>query len=171
VLLDLWLPDCDGFTLVESLQAIEPMPRLLLFTGRQDEATLYRIERGNFAGVIWKDPRAPARLTEALGEIHVGRSYFPPDVRAALRHFRTAPDGFFKRLSDTEISLLGYLGYGLADAEIGERTGLAASTVKSHRKHIMQKLDLHSTADLMRWSAQKGFGHLWLPGPPCAVPR
>jgi len=74
-----------------------------------------------------------------------------------MRATRTDPTAFFKILSGRELSMLPLLCQGLTDQQIGEQNSLCPATVKSHRQHIMAKLDLHRTADLIRWAAEKGF--------------
>ena len=56
------------------------------------------------------------------------------------------------------------------DAEVAVRKGISMATVHSHRQRIMAKLDLHRTAELMRWAAEKGFVHVALPSAPCCWP-
>ena len=60
-------------------------------------------------------------------------------------------------LTDHEVGLLCFLGRGETDMEIAVRLGLSQLTVKWHRRHIMAKLGLNRTVDLMRWARDKGF--------------
>jgi two-component system, LuxR family, secretion system response regulator SsrB len=157
VLLDLQLPDADGFEVVMVLASRPSPPRVLLLTVKSDEATLYRAHHAPIAGMVWKGCHIHDTLRHAIGEALAGRKYFPADVRDAMRLVRSDPAAFFKILSERELSLLPLLSQGCPDGQIAVQTGLSPATVKSHRQHIMSKLDLHRTADLIRWAAAKGF--------------
>lgn len=155
--LALELPDADGFDLALTLANLPQPPRVLLLTVKADEVTLFRASYAYIAGMIWKTGRVRDALHCAIREVLAGRRYFPDDVRAAMRTIRTDPTAFFKILSGRELSLLPLLCQGFTDDQIAAQTGLCPATLRSHRQHIMAKLDLHRTADLIRWAAEKGF--------------
>ncbi len=158
VLLDLRLPDMDGFAVAGEVARRSSRSRIIVISGRSDEAALLGLMRQpDIAGVIWKEGEALAQLPAAIAEVRSGRKYFPPAVREALRRFRADPQAFYKILSDREIGLLPNFGRGLSDDEIAAQTGLSALTVKSHRQHIMAKLGVHRTPDLIFWAIQHGF--------------
>ena len=164
-LLDLALPDADGFDLALTLANLPRPPRILLLTMKADAVTLFRAGYAYIAGMIWKTGRVQETLRCAIREILAGRRYFSEDVRQAMRATRTDPTAFFKILSGRELSVLPLLCQGLTDRQIGEQNGLCPATVKSHRQHIMAKLDLHRTTDVIRWAAEKGFVDFSRPGP------
>jgi DNA-binding NarL/FixJ family response regulator len=163
-LLGLSLPDADGFDLALTLANFPRPPKILVLTVRTDTVTLFRAGYAYISGLVWKTGQVRDTLRCAVREILAGRRYFPEDVRQAMRALRTDPSAFFKILSSRELSLLPLLCRGLTDSEIGEQNGLCPATVKSHRQHIMTKLNLHRTADLIRWAAEKGFVDFSRPG-------
>ncbi|HEY3755512.1 MAG TPA: response regulator transcription factor [Opitutaceae bacterium] len=167
VILDLFLPDMDGHTLIAALLALAPKPLLLVLTTRADDATLFRLGKLPVNGIIWKTLEAVRELPVAIQEISRGRGYFPRSVQQAMQRLRTSPNCFFKILSDQELELLPLLGAGQSDAEIAKLLSLSASTIHSHRQRIMSKLGLHTSVDLMRWAMAKGFVHIARSGPPC----
>jgi DNA-binding NarL/FixJ family response regulator len=158
-LLGLTLPDADGFDLALTLANFPRPPRILLLTVKADAVTLFRAGCACIAGMVWKTGQVQETLRCAVREVLAGRKFFPEDVRRAMRITRTDPTAFFKILSSRELAMLPLLGQGLTDSQIGERNGLCPATVKSHRQHIMTKLDLHRTTDLISWAAEKGFGN------------
>jgi len=164
-LLGLTLPDADGFDLALTLANFPRPPRILVLTMKADAVTLFRAGYAYIAGMVWKTGQVQETLRCAVREILAGRRYFPEDVRQAMRATRTDPAAFFKILSGRELSMLPLFCQGLTDQQIGEQNGLCPATVKSHRQHIMTKLDLHRTADLIRWAAEKGFVGCARPGP------
>jgi DNA-binding NarL/FixJ family response regulator len=155
--LALGLPDADGFDLALTLANLPRPPRVLLLTVRTDEVTLFRASYAYIAGMVWKTGQIRDTLRCAIREVLAGRRYFPADVREAMRTIRTDPTAFFKILSSRELSLLPLLCQAFTDDQIAAQTDLCPATVRSHRQHIMAKLDLHRTADLIRWAAGKGF--------------
>ncbi len=170
VLLELLMPDIDGYAVAVELAKLRPCPRILLLTSCADEATLYRLGRGSVNGLVWKTERAVEELPYAIEEVLSGRSYFPALVLHAMRQLRCAPDCFFKILSDRELELVPPMGAGQSDREIAQAAGLSVATIHSHRQRIMSKLGLHTTAELMRWAVNKGFVHVPRPAPPCCLP-
>ena len=158
VLLDLRLPDGDGFGLLPDLHGAGGRSRILVLSGRTDDVALWRVMRDpRLAGLVWKTADLAAQLSAGLAALQRGHRYLAPDVLAAMRRLRADPQAFFKILSDRELGLLPALGRGLTDDELAAQTGLSALTVKSHRQHIMAKLGLHRTPDLIYWAIAHGF--------------
>lgn len=157
VLLDLRLPDVDGFAVVDRLNEFKRPPRILLLSCRTDEMTLYRAWSGSVAGLIWKSHNCVERLRDAFAAIAVGQRYFPPDVRDAMRIFRGSPTAFFKVLSPLKIDLLIRFGRGDTPERIAAETGRHTATVEWHLYEIMSALGLHSMGDLRRWMGATGF--------------
>jgi len=158
VLLDLGLPDINGFAVLDCLNALPCPPQVLLLTGRMDEALLYRLGSGGVAGLIRKGGDFARHLRPALTAVAAGRSYFPPEVGEAVRRFRRSPDAFFKMLSRWELRLVSLLALGLRDAEIAAETGCCCGTIRNHWHNIAGKLGLGDRHDLKRWADAKGFG-------------
>lgn len=156
-LVDLRLPDQDGFTLARTLRKLPRPPRLIFLTARTDEAALFQLSREPQCGFLWKSPAVAEHLRPAVAAALAGEAYQPPDVRETLKRMRRDPVALHKLFGDLELTLLPLFGRGLSDAEIAASTGRAALTVKWRRHQIMRKLDLHRAADLMRWAREKGF--------------
>lgn len=172
VILDLGLPDIDGFVVLAQLNALPRPPLVLLLTCRADEALLYRVISGGVAGLIWKGVHFADQLRAALAAVVVGDDYFPPEAGAAIRRFRRSPDAFFKILSPWELSLVSLLALGLKDDAIAAEAGCCCGTIRNHWHNIAGKLGLGDRHDLKRWADAKGFGPAISPTLPgqCAEP-
>ena len=157
ILLDLPLPDADGFALARRLGRLPHRPRLLLLAARCHEAVLFQAGQAHVAGLLWKTPAATGALPLALAEIAAGRRYLRPEVGAALRRLRGDSGSFFKFVSERELELLPVFGRGGTDDAIAAEVGLSPLTVKSHRQHILAKLGLHRSVDLVHWAIRSGF--------------
>jgi DNA-binding NarL/FixJ family response regulator len=159
VLLDVNLPDGDGFALARQIVAQgRPVPKLLLLSARDDQVLLSKVRDTDFHGLLWKNRDIESELPQALAELARGGRYFPAEVRRAWSELRARPDAFFKILSTREIDLLPYFSRGLDDDAIARLVGGSPLTVKSHRQHIMSKLGLHRSAELIHWTIKAGFG-------------
>lgn len=158
VLLGLLLPDGDGFELAEKLARQADPPIMLVLSSRCDEAMLLRLEAPHIAGFIWKDAEVRGKLRTAIGALLGGGRYFQPEAIQEVRRFHRAPDCFAKILSTREISLLDHFARGDSDEAIAATIGLSPNTVHSHRTHVISKVGLSGTVDLIRWAQARGFG-------------
>lgn len=159
ILLDLRLPDMDGFTVVERLPERRPATRVLILSARNDAVTIFRARDPRVHGFLWKTGDVKARLAAALEQLAAGHRYFPDEVRRAWTTQRADPAAFFKILSARELELMPYFARGWDDAEIARELGLSVLTVKSHRQHAMAKVGVHRTPQLIHWAIRLGFGH------------
>lgn len=157
VLLDLRLPDIDGFSVAKILAAETPVPAILALTARTDEYTFYRLRQSPIRGLLWKSGDIGGQLRPALEEVLVGRRYFSSEVKAKESALRCDPQAIGKILLAKDIALLPFWGRGDADDQIAAMTGLSLLTVKWRRCRLMQRLDLHNRVELMRWAQAKGF--------------
>ncbi|MBI3886591.1 MAG: response regulator transcription factor [Opitutae bacterium] len=163
VLLDLHLPNLDGFAVVEALQLARPTGRILVLSSHCDDYTVFRAERARVHGFVDKNTNTVAVLKAAIGAVGDGGRFFSEEylrVKAA-RHRDT--HSFDKLLTDRERTVLALIGEPLADREIAARLGLSEETVAKHRFNIQHKLDLHGVAELVRYARDHGFA---LSGPP-----
>ncbi|MBX3737593.1 MAG: response regulator transcription factor [Candidatus Didemnitutus sp.] len=160
VLLDLGLPDADGSELARDLLLSARPPRVVIVSVRRDSAVLHTASEPHIAGLLWKAGDLIQQLPIALEAVAAGAKYYPPDVRAALRRFRADPQAFFKLLSPREVALLPHFARAEKDGEIAAALGVSEHTARAHRRNVMQKLDLHTSARLTHWAIVHGFGFL-----------
>lgn len=157
VLLDLHLPNLDGFGVVEALRQASPHVRILVLSSHCDDYTVFRAEHARVQGFVDKNTSAVAALRQAITAVAEGRVYFSEaflNVKAA-RHRN--PHSFDKLLTERERAVLALLGEPLSDGEAAGRLGISKETVEKHRFNILHKLGLQSTAELVRYAVQHGF--------------
>ncbi len=157
VLLDLHLPNLDGFGVVEALRQATPNIRILVLSSHCDDYTVFRAEHARVQGFVDKNTSAVATLRHAITAVSQGRVYFS----AAFKQIKAArhgnPFSFDKLLTERERAVLALIGEPLTDDEIAGRLGRSKETIEKHRFNILRKLGLESTAALVRYAVDHGF--------------
>ncbi|MFA5057618.1 MAG: response regulator transcription factor [Opitutaceae bacterium] len=160
VLLDLNLPDRDGFSLADDLVKLDPDILILAVSSECDDYTLYRVLNSGMHGYVDKGRQSVEVLKQAIDEVLKGRVFFTEVVQQVRQRLRTEPKAFPKLLTEREQQLLTLLGSGMSDEEVGGALKISRYTVQLHRRNIMSKLDLHRGSDLIRYAVTKGFAKL-----------
>lgn len=160
VLLDLDLPDMDGFEVAESVVNDFPKLRVVAVSSYCDEFTLYRVLQKGLFGYVDKTHQRIEDLRFALNEVIEWRPYYSAGVHQFRLMKKADPHAFDKFLTDREQEFLCLFGVGLRNEEIAEQYNVAVSTVQTHRRNIMRKLDLGSTSELIRFALTKGFSRV-----------
>jgi DNA-binding NarL/FixJ family response regulator len=156
VLLAVNLPDGDGLSACRWVYAQQIRLKCVLISER---CTSYDVHRADELGVMGfiSQGITPEILTEALGQVAAGRSFFSSEVLSLRRDLRNEAQSFPKILGKRELSLMPLFGVGMTDGEIATRTRLCVETIKWHRGRIVRKLGLDGIRDLMRYCLCNGF--------------
>jgi DNA-binding NarL/FixJ family response regulator len=157
VLLDLHLPNLDGFGVIEAIQDDSPDTKVLVLSSHCDEYTVYHAERTRVQGFVDKNTNSVATLKSAIGAIMLGRTWFSPPFLALKTARHRDPRSFDKLLTKRESAVLTLVGQSLNDAEIGKRLGISWETVEKHRFNLLKKLELQTTEQLARYAREHGF--------------
>lgn len=163
VLLDLWLPDADGFRIAAEIFTLPAPPQVLLMSCREDDVTLYRAWSDPFAGLILKSENLAEHLRPAITTLLAGRRYFSPNVLERIQRLRRSPNAFDRFLSISELALADAFVRGDSNEVIAAEHGISRHTAHSHRTRLMRKLNLHSLEELIAWGARTGFGNRIFP--------
>jgi two-component system response regulator NreC len=159
VLVDLVLPDGKGHEVVSSVRQRWPSAALLVLT-MLDNPTEVRLSlEAGAAGYLLKEAAAD-EVVEAIRRLGRGELYLQPSLGAALTRLRDplgrARFGSIEALTVRERDVLRLLALGHTNAEVGRSLGVAIRTVEAHRSHIVQKLGLHTRAELVRFAIDEG---------------
>jgi two-component system, NarL family, response regulator DevR len=140
VVIDMRLPDGDGVELCRLLRARVPGAKCLVLTSFADEEALHAAVRAGASGYLLKQVRGPA-LVSAVCTVAAGGSLFE-DLGTGVRSRRPEDDvdSRLDLLTDQERTVLGLIGEGLTNRQIGARMGLAEKTVKNYTSHLLAKL-------------------------------
>lgn len=158
VLMDLLLPVMDGVTATNSIRQELPDTEVIALTSVLESASVFRAVQAGAIGYLLKDTDAP-RLLQAIKAAAAGQVQLSPEAAAVLvREVRTPHNPQY--LTERENDVLGLLAEGLANKEIAHTLQISETTVKSHVKNIMQKLDVTSRTQAALYAVRLGLVHL-----------
>lgn len=153
IVLDINMPGKNGLDLLKELPLRETGIKVLMLSINPEERIAVRALQSGASGYITKDT-AGEELVEAIRKVHYGGRYvtrtLAEQLAAYIQHDVTRP--LHESLSNREFQVLQLIGSGKRPAEITEELSLSASTVKTYRQRILQKLNLHSTADIIHYA-------------------
>jgi DNA-binding NarL/FixJ family response regulator len=153
VILDVSMPG-PGF--LESLrQLVERGVRVLVLSMHPESQFAARALKGGASAYLSKE-RTPDELIGAIHSVHAGRTYVTPSLVRELGVSDGRGGGALphEQLSEREFQVLLLLGAGRTVGEISRSLSLSPKTISTYRARILDKLDLHSTADLVRYALQ-----------------
>jgi DNA-binding NarL/FixJ family response regulator len=153
LLLDLSMPSRSGVDLIRQVKAERPDVRILVLSMHDEQQYAVRAIRAGASGYLMKDTAAQ-QLVTAINRIAAGGMYITPAVAEALALGLQSPgeELAHKRLSDREYEILLLLASGESVTKIGERLHLSVKTVSTHKTHILEKMNLGSLAELVRYA-------------------
>ena len=158
VLMDLKLPGMDGVALCQRLAVVCPTARVLMLTMHDDAENVSRAARAGAAGYLLKN-EAFTKTVEAIETLYRGRKYYPTAVQERLieRAVATEPaQEQLSKLSTREFELLRLISSGRTGIECAELMEVTASTISTYRARILEKLQLNSTGQLIRFALENG---------------
>jgi DNA-binding NarL/FixJ family response regulator len=159
--LDIAMPLLNGIEATRQIARRVPTSRILVLSMYSDEAYVAQILQAGAAGYILKDS-ADVDLIQAVSEVARGKSFFsPPIARVMLDDYvrQLADKGVgdrFDSLSDREREVFQLIAEGKVNKEIATVLSISPSTVETHRARIMEKLDLHSAAEIVLYAVRRG---------------
>ncbi|MCX6943650.1 MAG: response regulator transcription factor [Opitutales bacterium] len=157
VLLDLHMPEGDGFEVAAFARSRWPAIKILLMSAHCDDYTLYLVERAGVQGFVDKNTESVKTLGKAIRALRRGRKYFSPAYHEAAEARATDPRNFAQLLSKREYAVLSLIGQSLSDKAIARQLKISPATAQTHRSHIMGKLGATNSLELMQYAIQHGF--------------
>lgn len=157
LILDLSLPERDGFEVAAAARTSSPATKILVLSSYPSEYALLRLERLAVNGFVDKNTNSLAAVGEALKAFEGGKVYFSKTYRDLRYSMRADPYSFSKILSETEYKIMQLISSGLDDQEIGRLLNITHRTAQTHRSNILKKLGLKGTPKLMAFALKKGF--------------
>ncbi len=156
VLLDLSMPGWGGVRTVERLSAACPQVKVIMLTVSEDIDSLLAALKAGARGYVLKGI-APRELAQVLRSAHAGEIYVSPalvgEMLVSLSRGPAADP--CQELSAREREILGCIGQGMTNREIGEKIFLSEKTIKHYVSSVLQKLQLRSRVDAALFAARR----------------
>jgi two-component system invasion response regulator UvrY len=153
VVLDLTLPGTSGLDLMKQIHRERPALPVLVLSMHPAAQFARRVLAAGAAGYLTKDS-APTELVVAIEQVRRGRMYLNnrPADNAVGEDAAIVPP--HDELSDREYQVLRMIGSGRTVSEIASAFGLSVKTVSTYRGRLLEKLQMHSNAELMRYAIE-----------------
>ena len=159
VLMDLSMPGLNGLEATRQIKRWVPEVKVLVLTRHANEEYVFQILRAGASGYVLKKA-APAELISAIRAVYRGESFLSPAISKTvieeyIRRAEAMVKDSYEQLTGREREVLQLIAEGHSSAEIAERLCISGKTVRTHRANLMDKLDLHSIAELTRYAVRK----------------
>jgi two-component system, NarL family, response regulator NreC len=156
VVMDVAMPELNGIEATRRLSTSSPHARVIALSMHKDNVYVREILRAGARGYLLKDSVA-ADVVSAIRAVARGESYLSPAVsNAVLDDYRKHVTNPIDLLSSREREVLQMLAEGKTNKEIAVVLNLSVYTVDAHRGRIMEKLNVHSINELVRFAVRNG---------------
>lgn len=153
VILDISMPGTSGLDILADLKEVRPNVPVLFLSVHPEEQFAKRAIQAGAAGYLTKES-VPAELVKAVRKVLSGGRYISEELTDRLARelgHRSWPAGH-ESLSTREFQILRMLASGMGSTEIAKELAISVKTVSTYRARILLKLNLKSTADLIRYA-------------------
>jgi two-component system response regulator NreC len=160
VLMDIGMPLLSGLEATRQIKKENPSTRVLILTMHENAEYIQQVLAAGASGYVLKHA-AGKELVNAIRAVAQGGAFFSPTAARTLADLyvnametdtQTDP---YEELTSREREVLQLVAEGHTNQEIAQLLSLSVKTIKTHRLHLMQKLDLHDRSELVRYAIQK----------------
>jgi len=164
VIMDITMPDLNGVEATKQILAKSPDIRIIGLSMHSDASFVTEMLKNGAAGYMLKDC-AFEELTRAIRAVTDNKVYLSPSISGVVVedyiHRLTKPDfSGSDILSDREREVLQLMAEGNSTKHIAGKLHISVKTVETHRRQIMNKLDIHTVAELTKYAIRKGLTSL-----------
>jgi DNA-binding NarL/FixJ family response regulator len=154
VVLDYSLPLMNGIDVTAKIMKTLPGTRILIFSMLDNEVILYRLLQEGIKGYLLKS-EAPQYLLEAVKCVAAGRYFFSGAVSDKIReHYLKSTGESRTTLTARECDIAREVALGGKNKDVADALGISVKTVETHRAAIMRKLNIKSSASLVRYAVR-----------------
>lgn len=151
VLTDIRMPVMDGITAARHIKQEFPNCKIIAFSMFEQDEAIHQMQEAGASGYILKNSSLK-KVIEAIRAVHKGETYFDTGIKGKET---TVTDEV--PLSKREKEILKLVGEGKTSQEIADTLFIGKTTVDTHRKNILKKLNLQGKTELMRYSVEKKY--------------
>lgn len=156
LILDISFPDGNGLNILDQAKYINPDTKVLFLSMYPEEQYARRAIKNGAYGYLTKDS-APTELIEAILQVVSGKKYVSTTLAQILIDDLLTPNAneLHENLSDREFQVMLELSKGKKVAEIAKELMISPKTVSTYRSRILEKLNINTTAELIRYVMEK----------------
>ena len=156
VVMDVTMPELNGIEATRRLLKAVPKTRVLALSMHKDSVYVREILRAGAKGYLLKDS-SESEFLRAVRSVSLGKGYLSPEVAdAVLDDYRKHVTDPIDLLSTREREVLQMIAESRTNKEIATALNLSVYTVEAHRGRIMEKLNMHSIGELVRFAVRNG---------------
>ncbi|HTY49862.1 MAG TPA: response regulator transcription factor [Steroidobacteraceae bacterium] len=155
IVLDISMPLFNGLNAAMELARTCPRVRIVLLTRHDESQYVSEALRNGVRGYVLKT-QAATDLVHAIREVCRGKVYLSPGISAAVADAYGSPARATETLSVRERQVLQLIAEGKTTRDIAGQMNVSVKTIESHRTKLMQKLDIHEIAGLVRYAIRNG---------------
>lgn len=156
VVLDLAMPGLNGISAARDIARVAPRAKIILLTMYTEEHHVLEALRAGVKGCVSKT-QAAEHLLQAIREVSAGGVYLSPSVSGAVvQAYLSNSEPPVDPLTNRERQVLQLVAEGKTTKETAVILGVSVKTAETHRTKLMEKLDIHSTAGLVRYAIRRG---------------
>lgn len=158
VLMDIDMPVMNGMEATRKIKKQYPQVKVISLTQHNERGMVKQLLSCGSDGYLLKNI-AQNELAQAIKKVHNGQTIFSAEVSANLSGKAIAKNasGIDVELTEREVEILSLVAQGFSSKQIGEQLFISSRTVDTHRTNLMNKLDIHNIAGLIRFALKKGY--------------
>jgi DNA-binding NarL/FixJ family response regulator len=154
--IDISMPTLNGVDAARELARSCPKTKVILLTQHEEEQYIREALQARVKGYVLKRQVA-SDLVHAMQQVSRGGIYLSPGVsQAVVEAYRSKSEKPSDPLSGRERQVLQLIAEGRSTKDVASLLGISVKTAESHRSRLMQKLDIHETASLVRYAVRRG---------------
>jgi DNA-binding NarL/FixJ family response regulator len=152
ILMDINMPEMNGIDATQILSEKYPHIKVLAFTMHEEEEYITKMIKAGESGYVLKSS-GKEELIEAIERVSLGNKHYSNEVSVTMINSMMSDEKINKiNLSEREIEVLSHIAQGSTSKEAGEKLFISNRTVESHRRNILSKLDIRSTAEMIAYA-------------------
>lgn len=164
VIMDIGMPDMNGLAATRGILDIEPGIKVLTLSMHTDKRFVSKALREGVSGYILKEC-ASTELVEAINTVVSGKTYLSPQVADVVisdyrKQLMDKEYSAHSVLTKKELEILQLFAEGKTTKEIAHLLSVSIKTIETHRSRVMEKLDMHSIAELTKFAVREGLTSL-----------
>ena len=164
MIMDISMPDLNGIEATRRIVAEASTVRIIALSMHADKRYVAEMLKAGASGYLLKHS-ALDELERAIRTVLSGKTYVSPSIAGVMvkdyvDHLKAASQGMLVQLTVKEREVLQLLAEGKSTKEIAGKLNVSVPTIETHRQHIMEKLDIHTVAELTKFAIREGLTSL-----------